>query len=211
MGWGLTYPISLCRLTRFKVMKPQFSTLVLLTFVCAALLSPFVFSGYYLPALREQNFDFYQLLQTGVYKQATGFTALGLVLLEILLALRKRGRRWQVALPGSVMLWRSTHIFVGVSLIGVILVHTFGATGHNYNGAFLWVFFAVSLSPLVGATTETGILGSRFRYFRFPPLPTITKGPLIRSWRSIWLGTHIFLVSIFSVMLGFHTLLAYYY
>ena len=43
------------------------------------------------------------------------------------------------------------------------------------------------------------------------PLPGIPKGQLVRGLRAIWLTTHILLVSVFIVMLGFHIFLAYYY
>ena len=102
----------------------------------------------------------------------------------------------------------------------MILVHTWGSTGSNFNAIFLWVFFGVSLSALTGVVAETGILESPYKYFRFVPLqlgslvkstPKITKGPLIRGLRLFWLSTHIILVSIFVVMLGFHIFLAYYF
>jgi len=43
-------------------MKPNFLTLTLLTFATALLLAPFALSPFYLPIIRDNNFQFYQLL-----------------------------------------------------------------------------------------------------------------------------------------------------
>jgi hypothetical protein len=105
-------------------------------------------------------------------------------------------------------------------LLGLVLVHTIGATGFNFNAVFLWVFFGVTLTALVGVVAETGILESPRKYFGWALVrgkevtkvnSGISKGPLIRKMRGIWLTAHIVLVSVFFVMLGFHIFLAYYY
>lgn len=117
-------------------------------------------------------------------------------------------------------LWRSLHIFLGIALLGMVLIHTAGSTGENYNAIFLWVFFGVSLSALVGVVAETGIVESSRKEFGLAPtvtsdggpiLPIYSKGVLVRGLRLIWLSVHIFLVSIFVIMLGFHIFLAYYF
>lgn len=201
-------------------MKPKFSTLIILTLVVAAILTPFALSGVYIPLLRDRNFNALIILQTDLYKLITGFVVLALVFFEMALAIRKRGRRWKIAVPGSILLWRSLHIFVGVALIATVLLHTGGAVGDNFNALFLWVFFGVALSALMGVVAETGILESSQKYFGLVPqswqglakrLPKVSKGPLIRKLRAIWLSTHIILVSMFSVMLGFHIFLAFYF
>lgn len=196
-------------------MKPKFSTLILLTLLSAFLLAPFVVSPIYLDALRERSVELHQFIRGELYKQVTGYVALVFVALEMLLSLRKRGRSWlgKLKLPGSVIFWRSLHIFLGVGLLAVVVVHTIGATGLNFNALFLWVFFAVTLSALVGVVAETGVLESPRKLFGLPGNKdlVITKGPLIRNMRAIWLPTHIFLVSIFGMMLGVHIFLAYYY
>lgn len=201
-------------------MKPKFSTLIILTLVVAAILTPFALSGVYIPLMRVRNFNTLALLQTDLYKLITGFTVLALVLFELVLAVRKRGRRWQISVPGSILFWRSLHIFVGVGLVATVLIHTGGATGDNFNAIFLWVFFGVALSALIGVVAETGILESSQKYFGLIPdrwpmvakrFPRISKGPLIRKLRFLWLSTHIILVSLFCVMLGFHIFLAFYF
>jgi len=201
-------------------MKPKFSTLIILTLVMAAILLPFAFSGLYMPTMRENAFDLLEATRTDHYKMITGFTALAFVIFEMVLTVRKRGRRWKITLPGSILLWRVLHIFLGVGLVAMILIHTGGATGKNFNAIFLWVFFGASVSALTGVVAETGILESSRKYFGLVPpqfgrlakaVPTTTKGPLIRGLRHLWLSSHIILVAIFMVMLGFHIFLAFYF
>ncbi|AFY70919.1 hypothetical protein Pse7367_2664 [Thalassoporum mexicanum PCC 7367] len=205
-------------------MKPKFSTLIILTFITALLLLPFAISGNYLPTLREQSFNLYQVFQGEIYKQVTGYVSLAFVLFEMVLTVRKRGRGWlmKITIPGSIIFWRSLHIFIGVGLVAATLIHTIGANGLNFNAIFLWVFFAVTLSALVGVVAETGVLESSRRYYGTPPAKNpekegkkrgfgISKGKLIAKMRDFWLPTHIILVAIFFVMLGFHIFIAYYY
>ena len=148
-------------------MKPKFSTLVILVFLSAAILAPFALSSWYEPIMREQSFDLLQFLQGDLYKQITGYVCLLFALFEMVLVARKRGRSWMVKIkvPGSIQLWRKLHIFLGVGLIAVVLVHTIGLNGLNFNAIFLWVFFAVSLSALMGVTAETGVVESSQRRF----------------------------------------------
>ncbi|MEO0349966.1 MAG: hypothetical protein AAF282_07955 [Cyanobacteria bacterium P01_A01_bin.15] len=196
-------------------MKPKFATLILLTLLSALLLAPFVVSPIYLDVLRERSVELHQFVRGELYKQSTGYVALAFVVIEMLLSLRKRGRSWlgKIKLPGSVLVWRSIHIFAGVGLLAVVVIHTLGSTGLNFNSVFLWIFFAVTLSALVGVVAETGVLESPRKIFSLPGNKdvAITKGPLIRNMRAVWLPTHIFLVSIFALMLGIHVFLAYYY
>jgi len=186
--------------------------LILLT---AVLLLPFAFSSHYLDLLRDQSVELHPFIRGELYKQSTGLTALAFVFLEMVLTVRKRGRTLPVRIrvPGTIVFWRSLHIFCGVGLVAMVLIHTLGATGLNFNAVFLWVFFGVTLTALLGVVAETGILESsltRFGTLPFSQKP-LTKGPLIRGLRSLWLLSHIFLVCIFGIMLVVHMMLAYYY
>jgi len=203
-------------------MKPKFSTLIILTLVSAAILAPFAFSPIYIPVFRAQAFDLLYFLQANLYKQITGYISLAFVIFEMVLTARKRGKGWQIkmSIPGSMQLWRKLHIFLGVGLLAIVLIHTIGVTGINFNAIFLWVFFGVSLSALVGVVAETGIVESSQKRF-FPMLKTVTadgkkipgisKGNIVRRMRSLWLSTHIILVGLFFIMLVFHIFLAYFY
>lgn len=203
-------------------MKPKFSTLIILTLLSAAILTPFAVSPIYIPILREEAFEVLLFLQDNLYKQVTGYISLTFVILEMVLTVRKRGRGWKIKLsvPGSMQLWRGLHIFLGVGLLAIVLIHTIGVAGINFNAIFLWIFFGVSISALVGVVAETGIVESSQK--RFLPwlsstttdgkkIPGISKGNIVRSMRAFWLSTHIILVSVFFVMLCFHIFLAYYY
>ncbi|MDJ0901705.1 MAG: hypothetical protein QNJ55_23185 [Xenococcus sp. MO_188.B8] len=203
-------------------MKPKFSTLIILIFIAAAILTPFALSQIYIPIIREQSFDLLLFVQGELYKQTTGYIALAFVVFEFLLAARKRGRGWFVSIkvPGSILMWRRLHIFLGVGLLSIILIHTIGMHGLNFNAIFLWIFFGVCLSALMGVVAETGIVESprrRFLVWLSNRKPNgektlgISKSILVRNLRGVWLGTHIILVSIFFVMLGYHIFLAYYY
>ncbi|MGB2926204.1 MAG: hypothetical protein WBB82_12965 [Limnothrix sp.] len=196
-------------------LQPTFKILLGLTFLTVLLLLPFVFSENYLALLRENSVDVHGLLRGELYKQSTGFVALAFAAFEMALTLRKRGRSWivRIKLPGTMNFWRSIHIFLGVAMLGMVCIHTLGATGINFNAVFLWVFFAVTLTALMGVVAETGILESPRRYFgKLPGMEAaLTKGPLIRGLRAIWLTSHIFFVSLFFVMLVMHIILVYYY
>ena len=203
-------------------MKPKFSTLIVLTLISAAILAPFAVSPIYIPIFREKAFDVLYFLQANLYKQITGYISLAFVIAEMVLSVRKRGRGWKLKLsvPGSMQLWRRLHIFLGVGLLAIVLIHTIGVAGINFNAIFLWVFFGVSLSALVGVVAETGVIESPQKRF-FPMLQTatadgkkvagISKGNTIKSMRAFWLSTHIILVGLFFVMLAFHIFTAYFY
>lgn len=200
-------------------MKLKFTHLILLTLLTALLLLPFVFSPQYIDTLREDYFDIHALLQGEVYKQITGYISLLFVVIEMVFTARKRGRAWpiRITIPGSMMLWRTLHIILGVAVLASTLVHTVGVQGLNYNAIFLWVFFGVTLSALIGIVAETGILESPRRYFGWQTdsgtgtIAMLYKGPLIRNLRSLWLATHIILVCLFLLMLVGHIFLAYYF
>lgn len=203
-------------------MKPKFSTLIILTLLSAVILVPFAVSPIYIPMLRAKAFDVLAFLQDDLYKQITGYVGLAFVLAEMILTARKRGKGWKIKLsvPGSMQFWRSLHIFLGIGLLAIVLIHTIGVAGINFNAIFLWVFFGVSLSALVGVVAETGVLESSQK--RFLPwlvtntidgkkIPGISKGIAIKRMRAFWLNTHIILVGLFFVMLVFHIVLSYYY
>lgn len=200
---------------RPRSVRPAFKTLIGLTLLTALLLSPFAFSAGYLDWLRENSVDLHHLLRGELYKQSTGYAALGFVLLEVMITVRKRSRSWigHIKVPGSMQLWRSLHIFLGVALVGMVLIHTLGSKGLNFNAVFLWVFFATTLTALVGVVAETGLLESTRKFFGKLPgsEKPITKGPLIRGLRAMWLASHIFFVCVFALMLVFHIILAYYF
>ena len=186
------------------------------------ILIPFAVSPIYIPIFREKAFDVLYFLQDSLYKEVTGYISLAFVILEMVLTARIRGKSWKIKLsvPGSMQLWRKLHIYLGVGLLAIVLIHTVGVAGINFNAIFLWVFFAVSLSALVGVVAETGVVESSQK--RFLPMlktttpdgkvvPGVSKGLMIRNMRALWLSSHIILVGLFFVMLIFHIFMAYYF
>lgn len=204
-------------------MKPKFSTLIALTLLCAVLMLPFALSPIYLDVLRARSFELHQFIRGEWYKQVSGYATIAFIFVEMVLTVRKRSRGWKIwpkklTMPGSVILWRGIHIFAGVGLVAAVLIHTIGATGINFNAVFLWVFFGVTLSALVGVVAETGVIESPRKVFSIGSAKVvegkaagISKGALIRGMRAIWLPSHIFLVSVFFAMLTVHIFLVYYY
>ncbi|MEL6555099.1 MAG: hypothetical protein AAFQ63_16785 [Cyanobacteria bacterium J06621_11] len=201
-------------------MQPKFSTLIILSLISLVLLVPFALSPMYLDVLRDRSFDLHQFLRGEIYKQGTGYAALTLVGIEMLLTARKRSRTWplKIKMPGSVMLWRSAHIFTGVALLVIVVIHTVGVRGINYNLVFLGSFMGVTFTALLGVLAETGVLESPRKIFSFTGKQSaegepagIGKGALIRGMRTVWLKSHIFLVSVFAVLLAVHVFLVYYF
>ena len=194
-------------------MKPTFPTLSVLAAISVVLVVPFIVSDWYVPALRDTVFYTHQILRRGLYKEITGFVCLGFFAIEMILTLRKRGGRWKIKLPGSIFFWRSLHIFLGVGFIAATLIHSIGVHGSPFNQVFLAVFILLSLIAMMGVALETRLVGMTERKVSLLPvgLPVMPKGQLIRQLRSVWLGVHIVLVSLFSVLLGFHILLAFYF
>lgn len=205
-------------------MKPKLTTLIVLSLACAVLLIPFSVSSVYLDAMRDRAFNLHQFTRGEVYKQGTGYASLVLVGIEMLLTVRKRSilpGKWKV--PGQMMLHRAVHIFTGIALVAFTLVHTVGVSGVNFNAILLWTFFGVTFTALMGAVAETSILESPKKEFGFIApkrnseelrkgnVYAIGKGTLIRGMRAIWLPSHILLVSVFSLLLGLHIFLVYYY
>ena len=89
-------------------------------------------------------------------QQATGFVALGLFALTLLLPLKRRlGRR----LAGRREMWRLVHAGLGLALAGILLVHTGARLGRGGN-------LALSLATL-GLVGLGAILGIAWR--RTPP------------------------------------------
>lgn len=88
-----------------------------------------------------------------VVQQVTGFVALGLFALTLLLPLkRKLGKR----LGGRRELWRLAHALLGLGLAGVLLVHTSARLGRGGNLAL-----SLATLALVGVGTILGLAWRR--------------------------------------------------
>ncbi len=132
--------------------------------------------------------------RNGLFKQVTGFTALGLSALGLTMSLRKRLPRFTAGgFPG----WRLSHVVLALVALAVIAAHTGGRLGHNLN---LWLTLSFTGLLLTGALVGA-ITGLEHRWH-----PLAAKRA--RGW-SAWL--HILLFWPLPVLLGFHVLKSYYF
>ena len=95
-----------------------------------------------------------QLWTNNFYKQITGFSILGLMLVGLLVSARKRIRKLKV---GSLATWRMGHMAVGLLAIVLLYLHTGLSAGSNLNLALLSLFIA---SILLGGITMLAKLRS---------------------------------------------------
>jgi nitrite reductase (NADH) large subunit len=130
----------------------------------------------------------------GTFKQASGFTLLGLSLVALLLSLRKRLKRFSF---GTFANWRIVHAGLGLATLATLFVHTGMNFGRNLNfsvmATFLAIVFAGTLSG-GAAALEHKLVGGR--------------GPALRRWTT-WV--HIIAFWPLLVLLGFHVLTVYYF
>lgn len=143
-------------------------------------------------ALRGWSLD--QLWLDGFAKRVTGFTALGLSLLSLLLSLRKRIRQFSFGDFGG---WRAVHGILGAATIVALVTHTGFRLGHNLNFLLAANFLALALfGGLAGAVTA---------------LERRLSGPVARRLRRVWTGAHVLLAWPLAPLVVFHVIKVYYY
>jgi nitrite reductase (NADH) large subunit len=165
----------------------------------ASIVSLLVLAAFYLPGgFRElgsaQDGMWPQRLWTdGFWRQVSGYTLLTLGLAALLLSLRKR---WSRFVFGEYGLWRIAHVALGLSMLGVLVLHTGLRLGNNFNFLLLAGFFLLTkLGSLASAVTA---IESR---------PTRAS----RRWKQWSTRAHILLAWPLPVLLGFHVLSVYYF
>lgn len=164
--------------------------------------------------LRQQIEWFGELFTTNLFRQITGYVALGLIAFEILYSLRKRGR---VPLPGAKNGWRSMHILIGSALVPLIVIHTGGRWGDNLNGLLLSAMVGTILVGLVGKLAEALTVRRRQAQSANGAAKTNGNGNGNGNSRhpfalhTSWLSVHTVLVAALVALLGFHIFSVYYY
>jgi nitrite reductase (NADH) large subunit len=134
------------------------------------------------------------LWRDSFWKQATGFTLLGLALISLLMSLRKRIKRFAWGEFGH---WRAVHAVLGTITLLALVSHTGFRLGHNFNFVLMSNFLALAVvGAMAGAVTS---LERRLQ-------PASAK-----RLRAFWTGTHIALVWPLPVLVVFHVLMAYYF
>jgi nitrite reductase (NADH) large subunit len=128
------------------------------------------------------------------WKQVTGFTMLGLIVLSLAMSMRKRIRWLRV---GEFGWWRALHGILGLFCVAVLVTHTGFSLGKNLNYVLMLNFLLLAawggLAGLVTALEHrfTGYVGLRIR----------------RLWQ--WL--HIALIWPLPPLLAFHVIAFYWF
>lgn len=134
-----------------------------------------------------------RLLRIHRYREITGFTGLGLVLVALVVTLRP-GRAY---LPFLRQRSRIVHIVVGLLLLLVILLHTGGTWGAHLNGLLLASLQLAIFIALIGKLLENRHLERQ------------TRGA--GDIRRIWMPAHLLAVGAMLVFLAFHIFSVYYF
>ncbi len=134
------------------------------------------------------------LWRDGFWKQVSGFTLVGLVLISLGLSLRKRIKRFTLGEFGH---WRAVHAVLGTISLVALVTHTGFRLGNNFNFVLMLNFLALAL---VGALAGTVTSLER----RLSPVAA-------KRLRSFWTGTHIAMAWPLPVLVVLHVVIAYYF
>ena len=130
----------------------------------------------------------------GYWKQVTGFTLLGLSLVGLLMALRKRlpKKKW-----GHFAYWRTFHVCLGLACISLLCLHTGFNLGANLNLYLMMDFLAVIFMGAVAGLMVA--LNHKF---------SVHQG---LKMRKLWTWLHILVTWPLPVLVGLHILTVYYF
>lgn len=180
--------------TQVTAVPPMRISMAVFTVIALVLLG-----GYFLPSfpvphsIHDQNFLWTLIFSNG-WRQVTGYTTAGLILLSLGLSLHKH---WHLLQFATYNTWRTVHTAVLGLAIAVLLLHTNMHWGENFNLKLQTLFFitmatGTTLSALV--LMEAGFFGS-----------------ILRRPRLLFLRFHILLVWSFFAMLIVHIVSVYYF
>jgi nitrite reductase (NADH) large subunit len=179
----------------------------LFSFVTAASV-PLLLSLATLPPLKAHVGPLAELVESHLFRQITGFCLLGLVVLEVFYAVRKRTRR---PVPGSRAAWRSVHMLVGCSMVPLVIVHTGGRWGDNLNGLLLTALLAAVVVGAGGKLVEAvRVQAVARRAAAGKPLSKKARGWL-GPFHERWLRLHVLTVTALLVFVAFHIFSVYYF
>lgn len=177
------------------VTAPQIGKPLLLTSAISLLLALMI---WLLPAIPtavsvQGNFHPGELWTDHLLKQISGFTAVGLMAIGLVISLRKRTR----LSIGKFNTWRVVHVVLGIATVMFLIAHTGLDSGSNLNRLLMFNMIVIAL---LGAMTGVVMAIEQ----RLPP----RWG---RRLRSGWSMAHILLLWPLPALLGFHVLASYYY
>jgi len=133
------------------------------------------------------------LWRESLWKQASGFTVLGLSVLILLLSLRKRIRRFTL---GDFPIWRVVHVVLGALTLAGLAVHTGGRLGSNLN----FLLIASFLGVVAVGSVAGGMIALEHRL-----------GAGAARLRRTWTWTHILLFWPIPILLALHVFKTYYF
>jgi nitrite reductase (NADH) large subunit len=182
-------PISLVRQSGLKILAAACVIAALLV-LAMLFVGPVPFAESVQDGMRKLDL----LWRESFWKQATGFTLLGLALVSLLMSLRKRIKRFTWGEFGH---WRAAHAVLGTITLLALVSHTGFRLGQNFNFVLMTNFLALAgVGALAGAVTS----------FERRLQPAAAK-----RLRAFWTGTHIALAWPLPVLVVFHVVLAYYF
>jgi nitrite reductase (NADH) large subunit len=145
----------------------------------------------YLDSVQGVEWD--RLWRDGAWKQASGFSVLGLSAVGLALSLRKR----TPLVVGTFDVWRGVHVALGAAALAALFVHTGARLGARMDAVLMASFCALGAVGGAGA----GVIALEHRL----------APSFVRRWRrrSVWL--HIVLFWPVPVLLAFHVLKSYWF
>ena len=145
--------------------------------------------------------------QTDLFKQISGYSILGLIGFELLLAAR---RRKYLRLGGRRRNWRAWHMTVGAILLPLVVLHTSGQMGANLNSWLLLSLIAVVVVGVSGKLIEAIHL-QRLASAAKKGKSHASLGRLTAFLHKNWVHLHVLVVAVVLSLLSFHILAVYYF
>jgi nitrite reductase (NADH) large subunit len=146
------------------------------------------------PASSVQTKSWEFLWTDGYWKQVTGFSLIGIVVLGLIMSLRKRVG-WTFL--GNFSYWRLVHIFLGVLALFILFAHTGAHLGENLNRWLMLNFLLVSgVGALAGITLSWASKSS---------------SESIQTLKKSWYWIHLLVVWPLPALLIVHVVSVYYF
>jgi nitrite reductase (NADH) large subunit len=130
----------------------------------------------------------------GFWKQVSGFSLVGIVVLGLIMSLRKRAG-WKFL--GNFSYWRVLHVVLGLLALAVLLIHTGAHLGENLNRWLMLNFLLVSaVGALAGITLA---------------LASKSSVSTVQALKKSWYWAHLFVVWPLPALLVVHILSVYFF
>ncbi len=161
--------------------------------LCLIALFVFVWRVPY-PDSVQVAFRWDELWRNSLFKQISGFTTLGLIVVGLGVSLRKRVAKVSI---GDFNVWRYAHVVLGVCALTALIAHTGFRLGNQLN---LMLTLNFLLLAVAGANASTVVATEH----RLNP-------SLAKKQRRRWTWLHMVLFWPVPVLLGAHVLKSYYF